>query len=102
MGTHKSRTTAYHPQCDGLVERQNRAIQGILASFVSDHPHDWDNWVSLAVFAYNTACHESTGFSPYEMDLGRMARTPLELDLDLTLLNPRSMHSQLERVCTVN
>ena len=23
MGTHKSRTTAYHPQCDGLVEHQN-------------------------------------------------------------------------------
>ena len=98
MGTHKSRTTAYHPQCDGLVERQNRTIQGILASFVSDHPHDWDKWVSLAVFAYNTACHESTGFSPYEMFFGRMARTPLELDLDLPLLNPRSQSEHAQSV----
>ena len=98
MGTHKSRTTAYHPQCDGLVERQNRTIQGVLTSFVSDHPHDWDNWVSLAVFAYNTACHAPTGSIPYERVFGRMVRTPLELDLDLALLNPRSQ----SRVCTVS
>ena len=34
MGVHKSRTTAYHPQCDGLVQRQNRTLQEMLASFV--------------------------------------------------------------------
>ena len=98
IGTHKSRTIAYHPQCDGLVERENSTIQGILTSFVSDHPHDWDNWVSLAVFAYNTACHESTGFSPYEMVVGRMVRTPLELDLDLALLNPRSQSEYAQSI----
>ena len=98
MGTHKSRTTAYHPQCDGLVERENRTIQGILTSLVSDHPHDWDNWVSLAVFACNTACHESTGFSPYEMVFGLMACTPLELNLDLPLLNPRSQSEHAQSV----
>ena len=66
MGIHKSRTTAYHPQCDGLVERQNRTIQSILSSFVSQHKDDWDNWVSLAVYAYNTSSHESTAYSPYK------------------------------------
>ena len=35
MGTHKSRTTAYHPQCDGLEERHNRTIQDMLSAFVS-------------------------------------------------------------------
>ena len=40
MGTHKSRTTAYHPQCDGLVERQNRTIQEMLSAFVSQHQDD--------------------------------------------------------------
>ena len=87
MGTHKSHTTAYHPQCVGLVVHQNRTIQDILASFVSNHPDDWDNWVSLAVYAYNTSCHKSTKFSPYEMVFGRMPRASLELDLDLPLLS---------------
>ena len=75
-GTHKSRTTAYHPLWDGLVERQNRTIQGILSIFVSEHPDDWDNRVSMAVYAYNTSTHESTGYSPYEMVFGCDARTP--------------------------
>ena len=96
MGIHKSRTTAYHPQCDGQVERQNRTLQEMLAAFVSDHRDDWDNWVSLAVYAYNTSCHESTGFCPYELVFGRSARTPLELDLDIPLKDPcsQSAYSQ--------
>ena len=90
MGIHKSRTAVYHPQCDGQVERQNRTLQEMLAAFVSDHTNDWDNWVSLAVYAYSTSCHESNGFSPYELVFGRIARTPLELDLDIPLKDPCS------------
>ena len=88
MGIHNSRTIAYHPQCDGLVERQNQTLQKILSSFVSQHKDDWDNLVNLTVYAYNTSCHESTGFSPYEMVFGRDARTPIEIDLGLPLKNP--------------
>ena len=33
MGIHKFRTTAYHPQCDDQVERQNQTLQNILSSF---------------------------------------------------------------------
>ena len=65
---------------------------------MSDHPSDWDNWVSLALFAYNTACHDSTGFSPYEMIFGRMAHTPLELDLDTPLLNPCSQSEYTQSI----
>ena len=98
MGIHKSRTTAYHPQCDGLVERQNRTIQSILSSFVSQHKDDWDNWVSLAVYAYNTSSHESTGYSPYEMVFGRDPRTPLEVDLGLPLKHPCSQSEYVKSV----
>eukprot|EP00794_Sanderia_malayensis_P006406 gene6406-biopygen4734 len=93
MGIHKSRTTAYHPQCDGLVERQNRTLQNMLVPFVSSHKDDWDLWVDLVAFAYNTSCHESTGFSPYELVFGRIANMPLELELGLPLRNPQS-HSE--------
>ena len=62
----------------------------MLAALVSDHKNDWDNWVSLAVYAYNTSYHESTGFSPDELIFGRRPRTPLELDLDIPLKDPRS------------
>ena len=98
MGIHKSRTTAYHPQRDGQVERQNRTLQEMLAAFVSEHKDDWDTWVSLAVYAYNTSCHESTGFSPYELVFGRSPRTPLELDLDIPLKHPCSQSEYSQSV----
>ena len=34
MGIKKSRATAYHPQGDAQVERQNRTLQEIIANFV--------------------------------------------------------------------
>ena len=40
MGIAKTRTTAYHPQCDGQVERQNRTLQDMLAAFASEHRDD--------------------------------------------------------------
>ena len=99
MGIKKTRTTAYHPQCDGLVERQNRTLQEIISSFVSDHSNDWDEVLDQAVFAYNTSTHESTGLSPYEMVFGREARMPVEVELGVPLHNPSSQseYSQLIR-----
>ena len=99
MDIHKSRTTAYHPQCDGLVERQNRTIQDMLSAFVSQHKDDWDTWVSVIAYAYSTSTHEATGFSPYELVFGRAARTPIEIDLDMPFRNPcsQSEYSQLVR-----
>ena len=90
MGHKKTCTTAYHPQCDGLVERQNRTLQAIITNFVSEHSLDWNKWLDQAVFAYNTSVHESTGKSPYEMVFGRPARMPVEVELGVPLQNPSS------------
>ena len=90
MGIKKSRTTAYHPQGDGQVERQNRTLQEIIANFVSANQSDWDQWVDQAVFAYNTSVHASTGFSPYELVFGCPPRMPLEVELGVPVFNPLS------------
>ena len=99
IGIKKTRTTDYHPQCDGLVERQNRTIQEIISSFVNDHSNNWDDVLNQAVFAYNTSIHESTGLSPYEMGFGREARMPIKVELGVPLHNPSSLseYSQLIR-----
>lgn len=88
MGITKTRTTAYHPQCDGLVERQNRTLQAMLTAFASTHKDDWDLWIDSVVYGYNTSRHESLGTSPYEVVFGRVPRMPLELELGLPLVNP--------------
>ena len=90
MGVKKSRTTAYHPHGNGLVERRNRTLHERLSNFVSDHSGDWDQWLDQAVFAYNTSIQESTGFSPYELVFGHPARMPIEIELSVPLQNPSS------------
>ena len=45
LGMQKTRTTAYHPQSDGIVERFNRTLENQLSRFVSDHQRDWDNYI---------------------------------------------------------
>ena len=96
MGIHKSCITVYHSQGDGLVERKNRTLQDIISSFVSQHRDDWDLWIDIAVYAYNTSPQESTGFSPFELVFGHPARLPLEQTLGLPLRNPSSQSEYAE------
>ncbi|KAK3753675.1 hypothetical protein QZH41_003322 [Actinostola sp. cb2023] len=42
LGIDKTRTTALHPQSDGMVERYNKTLESMLAKFTSEHQRDWD------------------------------------------------------------
>ena len=75
----KTRTTPYHPQSDGLVERQNRTFKEMLSKYISVNQIDWDRYIDGLVLAYNCTPHESTDISPYRMVFGREARIPLDL-----------------------
>ena len=39
-GAHKTKTTPYHPESDGLVERFNRTLLMMLAMFAGEHKDD--------------------------------------------------------------
>ena len=97
----KTRTIAYHPQCDGQIERQNRTLQGMLSSCASKRGDDWDLWLHSLTFAYNTSRHESLEISPYEVVFGRAPRIPLELELGMPLSNPSTRNDYLHSVRSV-
>ena len=70
FGAKKSHTTAYHPQGDGLVERFNRSLLQMLRSYV-ETKEEWEKHLPLILYAYRTAIHSSTGFTPFELMYGR-------------------------------
>eukprot|EP00731_Ephydatia_muelleri_P020063 Em0012g888a len=78
LGIERSRTTAYHPQGNGQVERFNRTVEAILAKMVGEHQDDWDKHLQKAVFA---SLHESTGYSPYFVNFGRSPVLPVDVML---------------------
>ena len=49
LGSHKNRTTALHPQSDGLVERFNRTLAQQLAVVTAKYQRDWDTHVPLVL-----------------------------------------------------
>ena len=94
----KTRTTPYHPQGGGQVERLNKSLLKILCKLISDHRRDWADIVSKAVLAYNTSVHESTGCTPYCLMLGREAILPLDAVLKLAT-SPPQRGAELSRLC---
>lgn len=79
LGVKGIKTTPYHPQTDGLVERYNQTLKNMLRKFVSHTGADWDQWLPYLLFAYREVPQASTGFSPFELLYGRQVRGPLDL-----------------------
>jgi len=71
----KFRTTAFHPQSNGSLERSHHALGEYLKQYANEQKQ-WDKWISLAIFNYNTSVHEATKHTPYELVFGKIARIP--------------------------
>ncbi|BHF71059.1 hypothetical protein SprV_0401411300 [Sparganum proliferum] len=80
----KTRTTAYHPQGNGQVERTNRTLIGLLKAFVDRQaPFTWDDALPACMLAYRSTIHSSTQQSPFALTCGREMRIPEDLQVPL-------------------
>ena len=79
MKIHPIRTSPYHPQTDGLVERFNKTLKAMLRRLIKEEGRDWDKLVPYVLFAYREIPQTSTGFSPFELLYGREVRGPLDV-----------------------
>jgi hypothetical protein len=77
LGTHLIRSSAYHPQVDGQMERVNQIIEDMLHACVLIDGLKWDKHLPLAEFSYNNSYQESIKMSPIEALYGRPYHTPL-------------------------
>ena len=82
MEIQKIRTTPYHPQTNGCVERFHRTLNSMIGKIVSYNQRDWDCCLTTVMAAYRASKHESTGFTPNRIVLGRENRAPLDIILD--------------------
>ena len=64
LGVKKLNTTAYHPQCNGMVERFNRTLKSSLRKHAAWFGPQWDRYLSGVLWAYRNVPHESTGEKP--------------------------------------
>ncbi|XP_065645722.1 uncharacterized protein LOC136076176 [Hydra vulgaris] len=64
-GVEQRVTSAYHPQRNGLVERQNRTIKNSLIKILEGNPEMSSQIIEGILFAHRVRRHFSTNYSPF-------------------------------------
>ena len=77
MDIQRVTTTAYNPRSDGFVENHNHTLKDQLFNFVDSlKQNDWDTYLPIVQFMYNTTVSLSTGYTPMLLFNGREAKMP--------------------------
>lgn len=90
----------YHAQAN-FVERTNRNLKSMLSCFHSaDHTH-WPDYLNEFQFALNSVTHDSTGFTPALLFIGRELTGPGD-NAVLTLPNSHGIVETAEKKAKIN
>ena len=96
LGIRKTRTTPMHPESDGMVERFNRTLVQEIAKRCRHGQTDWDKHIPTILMAYRSAVHESTGYTPAQLMLGRDPNLPLDMLLERPPDSQGEVHTTTE------
>ncbi|XP_016103330.1 uncharacterized protein [Sinocyclocheilus grahami] len=61
------RTTVYHPQTDGLIERFNQTLKQMLRRVVTEDKRDWDLMLPYVLFGIREVPQALIGFTPFKL-----------------------------------
>jgi hypothetical protein len=75
---------AHSPKSNGQIERFFRPLKDMLATSAASDPKNWDQVLSLVVFAYNTSVHSTIQNTPFYLMFGR------DPQLDLSDIAPEN------------
>ena len=94
LNIRKTRTSPYHPSGNGQCERYNKTlIELISMQMKSEDQTDWDQWIPMMLFAYHSTIHSSTGYTPFQLHMGRQPRTPFDTLAD-TMIDTKHKSAQ--------
>ena len=79
LGAKQIKSSAYHPESQGALERFHSTLKNMIRTYCLDNEKDWDEGISLLLFAVRESVQESLGFSPFELVFGHSVRGPLKL-----------------------
>ena len=96
-GVQKLRTTPYHPQCNGLVERMNKTVLSMLRTLPEQNKSRWPESLDKLIYAYNCTIHDTTGFEPYYLMFGRHPKLPIDFILEDRKEEPVSQKEYAQR-----
>lgn len=78
LGIELKHTTAYHPQCNGLIERAHRTLKAALMCRLQASTTSWSLELPVVLLGLRTAFKEDLGASPANLVYGTSLRLPGE------------------------
>jgi len=88
------RTTAYHPQANGLVEREHKNLKAYMRAYCMADTRSWDLRLPSFVFVCNNTMKARLTYPPYFLVHGTYPRLP-----GLSLDNNQTIYHTDEYVC---
>jgi hypothetical protein len=97
----RSTTTGYRSSSDGAVEKGLASISAIFAKMVKQNQKDWASLTPIVTFAYNTAVHAVTKYSPFYLLFLRDPVTSIDICLKQPLAAlPMDLDEYTEQMLT--
>ena len=78
FGIQKCRTTAYHTQCNGQVERFHQTLFRMIGKLSTDKKAQWELHLPELLQAYNSTQSMVNGYSPHYLMFGRRPCLPVD------------------------
>ena len=75
----KVRTSPYHPQSNGQVERVHQTLMRMIGKLDTSEKKHWPEHIASICHAYNATRSQVTGYSPYFLMFGHRPRIPINL-----------------------
>ena len=79
LGITKIRTSPYHPQTNGAIERVHQMLRRMIAKMDPEKRAKWPSHLGPILIAYNATRSLITGYSPYFLMFGCWPRLPVDL-----------------------
>ena len=73
------RTSPFWPERNGLSEENVKTMKNMINAFITVTQNTWDQHINELCFAFNTAEHCSTKFTPFEVQFARTPKLPIDL-----------------------
>jgi transposase InsO family protein len=79
MGVQHLITSSYRHESNGALERVNATLKTMIKTATENSDMEWDAVLPWLLYAYRSAIHSSTGYSPFFLMYGREPAGPLDL-----------------------
>lgn len=93
LGIKKLRTTVYHPQANGKIERWHRSLKNALKCHLLSTTTSWVQALPRALLGLRNAVNNDIGHSPSQIVYGQSLRLPADFFEEVQIPNENDYHN---------